>query len=393
MDPDDNQNHRKPDCHDSEYEEESPPNGEEPKEVVESSLETEVVESKALLKAVDYEVEDAFAAGSASLFYLRGVLDNERMNLDDAILNLTRSFETAVESDVFEYVVKSQAQLASVHLKRYQIHDNEADYFASFQYSENLIQIAMEQNLYDLQMESLILRAILRKIAKDPKGAMDDLREAKEIAIRIEHQHVRMMIDAEMKEVRRLMARASRSKRLGKEDEEQIMREALEKMPAVVNGVLGIELARKVRVVPVELFRLIIMNRPAGLPLYSYSFQSGAFDEEFLIYGLLSAVSHLVSEVAPAAGPIRSLTHEGQTVMMEHREQYMAVLFANKESFRARQCLERFLRDYLRSFPDVTGSGEIMVEEQRTAATQLLERVFRVFLAQIDSVNHSTSLL
>ena len=78
MDPDDDQNHRKPDSLDSEYEEESPPNGEEPKEeqipaqrrettmqpleVDESSVETEVVESKALLKAVDYEVEDAFAA-------------------------------------------------------------------------------------------------------------------------------------------------------------------------------------------------------------------------------------------------------------------------------------------------------------------------------------------
>ncbi|MFW9889569.1 MAG: hypothetical protein ACFFER_15380, partial [Candidatus Thorarchaeota archaeon] len=364
MDPDDEHNHRNLDQHRKEEDDESSHVGDAPKkeptarhmrvsqvrpeETDEIGAEIEVLESEASLKGIDFEVEDAFAAGSASLLYLRGVLDNERMNLDDAIRNLTGCFESAVESDFFEYVVKSQAQLASVHLKRFQIHDNEADYISALQYSENLIQISVEQNLRDLQMESLILRAILRKISRDYQYAMHDLKAAKEIAENLEQHHVCMMISMEMKEVRRLKTRLSRAKRLGKADEEQVMVEALERMPAVVNGVLGIELARKVRVVPVELFRLIVMNLPAGLPLYTYSFQSDSFEEQFLIYGLLSAVSHLVSEVAPAAGRIRSLSHEDQTVMMEHRGKYMAALFANKESFRARQCLERFLRDFLR---------------------------------------------
>ncbi|MFW9887591.1 MAG: hypothetical protein ACFFER_05375, partial [Candidatus Thorarchaeota archaeon] len=80
------------------------------------------------------------------------------------------------------------------------------------------------------------------------------------------------------------------------------------------------------------------------------------------------------------AGRIRSLSHEDQTVMMEPRGKYMAALFANKESFRARQCLERFLRDFLRSFPEAAESGKVMPEEHVADATRLLERVFRVFL-------------
>ena len=349
-----------------------------------TSMEVEVTEPLAVHDQVEYTEEEAFIAGNASIHYLRGIMDHERMNLDDAISNLTKCFEMAVETDLFEYMVKSQVQLASVHIKRYQLHDHKEDYDSALEYSENLIQIGKEQDLHELRIESLVLRAMLRKIAKDFQGAKEDLMEAKKIAVQTSQMEFEFMIKAEMKEVRRLIAGAARSKRLGKDNEERLMREALEKMPAVINGVLRIELTRKARVVPVKLHRLVVMNLPAGLPLYSHNFEEPAGAEEFLVYGLLSALSHLASEVTPDVGRMKTLSHEGQTVIMEHRGRYMAALFASKESFRARQSLERFLREFLRSFPDKTGSGRILTEEQKEAATQLFRRTFRAFLAPLE---------
>ena len=107
------------------------------------------------------EGEKAFDAGNVIMSYTRGVLLHQRMNLDDAIKLLEKSLALAVTGDMFDYAIKAQVQLASVHLKRYQIHGDERDYKAAYNYSENLTQIAEEQNLGAGIVEALLLRAIL----------------------------------------------------------------------------------------------------------------------------------------------------------------------------------------------------------------------------------------
>ena len=321
----------------------------------------------------------AYQGGTAGLYYLRGLLCHQRMNLDDAIRYLGKSLEISVELDLFDYVVKTQIQLASICLKRFRIHGDKQDYYSSLHYSENLIQIAKELELDELWTEALLLRAILRKIANDVYGARDDLNQARAMAKSTNQESVEILIERELEEVRRLVARASRRKHHEENNGESMMDEALEAIPGIFDESLKLEISRESLEISVELRRLVIMNLSSGLPLYTYSFDGAVDEKSELVYGFLSALSHLAAEIIDSPGMIRSITHEGSTVMMEHRGVYMAALFASREDFRARQSLQKFLREFLRLVPEMR-VGEVVTEECRFVADEMLLRIFKAFL-------------
>lgn len=93
------------------------------------------------ISTTKHERSTAYLAGNIGLSYLRGLLEYKRMNLEDAILHLTRCYELAVQADSFEYIVKSQVQLAVVHLERYQEYELEEDYRLALRYSVNLLRM------------------------------------------------------------------------------------------------------------------------------------------------------------------------------------------------------------------------------------------------------------
>jgi hypothetical protein len=142
---------------------------------------------------------------------------------------------------------------------------------------------------------------------------------------------------------------------------------------------LKLEVSRESLEIAVDLKRLVIMNLSSGLPLFTYSFEGQKNEKDDLIYGFLSALSHLAAEVMDSPGMIRSITHEGSTVMMEHKGAYMAALFSSREDFRARQSLQKFLKEFLRLLPEMR-VGEIVPEEYRTVANEMLFRIFKAYL-------------
>jgi hypothetical protein len=262
------------------------------------------------------EGEKAFDAGNVIMIYTRGVLLHQRMNLDDAIKLLEEALSLAVAGDLFDYVIKSQVQLASVHLKRYQIHGEERDYMAAYDYSENLAQIAEEQNMSAGMVESLLLRAILKRTAKDIAGARHDLLRAKALALENKLSSVVNVINREIDEVQKIERPTLEMN--SDISEESDIEESLEEIPGVFARLMDMELARKPIVVPVKLHRLVIMKPKTGLPVYTYDFDSEMQEASLLVYGLLSAVTSVGSEIFPDAGRIRSLGHEGKTIIMEH---------------------------------------------------------------------------
>ena len=91
------------------------------------------------------EREEALKAGNISFSYLRGLLEHRRRNLDVAISHLTRCYDLALEAGSLEYVVKSQIQLAVLHLRRYRKCETLADYRLALHYSNNLVQMGMKK--------------------------------------------------------------------------------------------------------------------------------------------------------------------------------------------------------------------------------------------------------
>jgi hypothetical protein len=157
------------------------------------------------------------------------------------------------------------------------------------------------------------------------------------------------------------------------------MDEALEAIPTIFDESLKLEVSRESLQISVELSRLVIMNLASGLPLFTYSFDGQVDQKDDLVYGFLSALSHLAAEVMESPGMIRSISHEGSTVMMEHKGAYMAALFSSREDFRARQSVQKFLREFLRLLPEMH-LGEVVTEEYRIAANEMLRRIFKAYL-------------
>ena len=93
------------------------------------------------ISTTKHERLTAYLAGNIGLSYLRGLLEYKRMNLEDAILHLTRCYELAIQADSFKYVMKSQVQLAVLHLERYQEYEIEEDYRLALRYSINLMRM------------------------------------------------------------------------------------------------------------------------------------------------------------------------------------------------------------------------------------------------------------
>jgi hypothetical protein len=321
------------------------------------------------------EGEKAFDAGNVIMSYTRGVLLHQRMNLDDAIKLLENALTLAVVGDMFDYVIKTQVQLASVHLKRYQIHGDEKDYKAAYDYSENLTQIAEEQNLGPGMVESLLLRAILKRSAKDIVGAKHDLLRAKALAMENELGAVVKVIDREIGEVQSLENTAIEINRIVPKAPD--IEESLEEVPGVFARLMNMEMARKPIVVPVKLYRLVVMQPKVGLPVYTYDFDNEMEEASFLVFGLLSAVTSVGSEIFPDAGRIRSLAHEGKTIIMEHEGDYMGALIAEKENFRARISLADFLKAFNEVYPSKNWNGEILNDEEKQEADFLIAKTFR----------------
>ena len=323
------------------------------------------------------EGEKAFDAGNVIMSYTRGVLLHQRMNLDDAIKLLEKALSLAAVGDMFDYVIKSQVQLASVHLKRYQIHGEERDYKAAYDYSENLAQIAEEQNLGPGMVESLLLRAILKRTAKDIVGARHDLLRAKALALENKLSSVVKVIDREIDEVLSLEKTTPEIEGSEAKEEEEDIEESLEEIPGVFARLMEMEMARKPILVPVKLYRLVIMKPKVGLPVYTYNFNTEMGEANFLVYGLLSAVTSVGSEIFPDAGSIRSLAHEGKTIIMEHEGDYMGALIAEKENFRARISLSNFLKGFSEAYPPENWHGQALNGVERQEADFLLAKVFR----------------
>ncbi|MFW9800956.1 MAG: hypothetical protein ACFFD9_11000 [Candidatus Thorarchaeota archaeon] len=315
--------------------------------------------------------EFAFDAGSIMMNYAKGVAQHGKMNLDDAIRFLEKSLKLAVNSHHTEYIMKSQIQLAAVHLKRYRVLGNEKDYRSAFDYSDRLAEIAEEQNLVPGLVEALLLRALLKRTARDLGGAREDLLRARNLAIEKNLKSVHSIISRELDEFHALQEEPDFD--IGKVED---IDRYLDDVPGVFSRLMNQEMSRKPILSPVKLYQLVVMNPDIGLPIYTYDFAE-VKETGIHVYGLLSAVSTVGTEMMPDAGLIRTLTHEGKTIMMEHDGDLMGALIADRESFRARMSLRSFISGFRETYPTEDWRGQILSESVKEEVDFLLARCFQ----------------
>jgi hypothetical protein len=95
-----------------------------------------------------------------------------------------------------------------------------------------------------------------------------------------------------------------------------------------------------------------------------------------LIGGFISAITAFSNELLGQSGLLRSINHEGFTVMMEHQESWIVTLIADKESFDVRYKLRTFAQNFDKEFGNMEPSDRADSKEFERA-NGLIEIIFK----------------
>ncbi len=299
----------------------------------------------------------------AAYLFAEGNYNALRHKHDEAISLFEELLEIARKEDIFEFLVRAELELASTYLKAYQ-KSKSVDHLSKAGYHLNdLIQIAQEQGIQALYAEALLVRSDMFTIAGQDFEAKGDIERSLSIAQFIED----VRLEEEAKSRLRLMTSYSEISSI----EETPAGKSLDRLSGFkpVSG--------KLRDIPQpSLHTLITLDREAGLPIFVHHFDNKLEMDSTLIGGFISAITAFSSELMGQSGLLRSINHEGFTVMMEHKEQWIITLIANQESFDVRYKLRTFAQGFDNEFKDIrTGDGFNSKEYQR--AEGLIDIIFK----------------
>jgi hypothetical protein len=117
------------------------------------------------------------------------------------------------------------------------------------------------------------------------------------------------------------------------------------------------------------------LDKRTGLPIFVHHFDEKLKMDSILIGGFISAITAFSNELLGQSGLLRSINHEGFTVMMEHKDQWIVTLIADQESFDVRYKLRTFAQVFYDEFKniEVNDSAEANVFDK---AQGLIEIIF-----------------
>lgn len=290
----------------------------------------------------------------ADYLFAKGNYNALRHKYDEAFSIFEDLLDLAKKEDIFGYIVRAELELASTYLKAYQ-KSKSIDHLSKAGYHLNdVIQIAKEQGIQALYAEALLARSDMFTIAGQEFEAKGDIERALSIAQFTED----VRLEEEAKSRLRLMTSYSEISTI----EETPVAKSLDRLSGFkpVSG--------KLKDIPQpNLHTLISLDREEGLPIFVHHFDNKLEMDSTLIGGFISAITTFSSELMGQSGLLRSINHEGFTVMMEHKEQWIITLIANQESFDVRYKLRTFAQEFDDEFKNIRTSNDFSSNEYQRA--------------------------
>jgi len=318
---------------------------------------------KYLKKAEELASSSEKPMQKAAYLYAKGSYNTHRKKHDEAIEIYEELLDLARKEDIFEYLVRAELELASTYLKAY-LKSKSADQLSKAGYHLNdLIQIANDQGIQALYAEALLARSEMFKIAGQDFEAKSDIERAVSIAQFIEDTR----LEEEAKSRLGLMTSPPEISVI----EETSVGKSLDRLSGFK------PVAEKLRDIPQPtLFSLITIDRRTGLPIFVHHFNERLEMDSTLIGGFISAITAFSKELLGHSGLLRSINHEGFTVMMEHKDEWIITLIADKESFDVRYKLRTFAEGFDKEFKD-TVPNDRADSKQFDGANGLIEIIFK----------------
>ncbi len=298
-----------------------------------------VNEAKKYIKLVKDRVETSEKPLHKAAYLLaKGVYDTSKKKWKLAIKAFEEVVKIGREKSLFELLVRGEMNLAQTHMQAYQDEADEEELKKAVHHLDDLIQIAKEQGLQHLYAEALLLRSDIFRLAGKNMEAKSDAERALSVANYVEDTRLQDQSNHQLD----LIA--------GRTPEPVTEPDISEKMQRVA----GFKPAGTLKPIPrPDIHVLITLCKESGLSEYVYHFNSEIEMDSGLIGGFISAITTFSNEVMGKIGMLRSINHEGFTLMMEHTDTRIVTLIAQQESFDIRYLLREFANQVEELLPEV----------------------------------------
>ena len=297
----------------------------------------------------------------AAYLFAKGNYSVSQNNHDQAISIFEELLEVSRKEEIFEFLVRAELELSSTYLKAYQ-KTKSIDQLSNAGYHLNdLIQLAKEQGIQALYAEALLARSDMFTIASQDFEAKSDIERALSIAQFIEDTRLEKEAQARL----RLLTSESEISTI----DETPVEKTLDRLSGFKSA------AGKLREIPQpSLHTLITLDKRTGFPIFVHHFDERLKMDSVLIGGFISAITAFSNELLGQSGLLRSINHEGFTVMMEHKEFWIVTLIANQESFDVRYKLRTFAQAFFDEFKniEVNDIAEVDVFDRAQGLIQII---------------------
>jgi hypothetical protein len=222
-----------------------------------------------------------------------------------------------------------------------------SEHFSKAAYHLNdLINLANEQGLNSLYAEALLIRSDMFALADQKFEAISDLEKVISVASSIEDARLETKARAKLKTV--------------SSNEVAVLKLEQADLTKSLDRLSGFKpAAGHLKEVPTpNLHSLIVVDRGSGLPAFVYHFDTTLKMDSSMISGFISAITAFSDQLLGDKGLLRSINHEGFTLMMEHTPDRVVTLIAARETFDVRYMLATFGKQFNQEYPmDVNSRG------------------------------------
>ena len=290
-------------------------------------------------------------------YHAEGVFNASKKNWEDAVSSFEEALKIGKNNAAFEILVKAELELARTYMKAYE-HEDDDKYLASAGYHlDDLIQIAKEQGLKSLYAEVLLLRSDVFRFANKKLEAKGDIERALSLANYVEDKRLVNQAQYRMDILEGKIERDS-AREVG--------------VSNLMDRVSGFKPAARMKDIPKPTIRaLIALDRGSGIPQFVHYFDVELEVDSSIVSGFISAIMSFTSELMGTKGLLRSISHEGFTLLMEHTETRTVALIADEESFDLRYLLREFSNRFDEMFPPKEADGVSSADYEKARSLAL----------------------
>ncbi|MHA2356768.1 MAG: tetratricopeptide repeat protein, partial [Candidatus Thorarchaeota archaeon] len=260
----------------------------------------------------------------------------------------------AKNNNLFEMLIEAELELARTHLAIYESSKNSEELSKAAYHLDDLIQIAKDQGLLHLTAEALLLRSDILLVGGQETEAKRDIDRADGIATSVDDSRL-------LNEVTHRKSRASEPVNVPGVLSEVTFTKSLER-------VSGFKPAGNLKEIPMpSLHMLLVLDRRSGLTEYVHYFDQKLEMDSTMVSGFISAISSFTGEFMGGTGLLRSINHEGSTIMLEHTKPRIVAMIVENETFDVRYLLHGFAERFNELFPAAEEGEGISTEDYRGA--------------------------